>query len=311
MTGESAGTAKQAGNVVLVGRPNAGKSTLMNRFLSEKVAIVSDKPQTTRHRLVGILTTSRGQMVFLDTPGVHRPLHRMNRQMVEAAREAMQEADVVCLLHDASSSFGKGDDFLLSFVSASAAPKIAVLNKIDLVEKRMLLPRIARFAASGQFEEIVPVSALKGDGCDRLLDLLWQGLPEGEARFDTELVTVQPERYLAAERVREKLLGMTRDEVPFATAVRVDKWEEIPERSLVRIYASILVERPGQKAIVIGRSGGRIKAIGSAARRDLENYLGLKVFLDLHVRVQPGWREDPRILSELERMQEGVEWNTP
>lgn len=230
--------------------------------------------------------------------------------MVEMAREAVKEADVVCLLHDASSSYGKGDDFLLAFVGASAAPKIAVLNKIDRVDKKMLLPRIARFAASGQFEEIVPVSALKGDGCERLLELLWERLPAGEARFDTELVTVQPERYLAAERVREKLLAMTRDEVPFATAVRVDTWEEIPERSLVRIYASILVEKPGQKAIVIGRKGTQIKAIGSAARRDLEDYLGLRVFLDLHVRVQPGWREDPRILSELERMQESLDWNT-
>lgn len=294
---------------MLVGRPNAGKSTLMNRFLGEKVAIVSDKPQTTRHRLIGILTTSRGQMVFLDTPGVHRPLHRMNRQMVDAAREAMKEADVVCLLHDASVAFGQGDQFLFDFVSASEAPKIAVLNKIDRIDKRTLLPRIARFAESGQFEEIVPVSALSGEGCANLLEVLWERLPEGEARFDSELVTIQPERYLAAERVREKLLAMTRDEVPFATAVKIDQWEEVPERSLVRIFASILVDKAGQKAIVIGRKGSRIKAIGSAARHDLEEYLGGKVFLDLHVRVQPGWREDARILSELERMQEGVDWS--
>ncbi|HKI85877.1 MAG TPA: GTPase Era, partial [Thermoanaerobaculia bacterium] len=298
----------RAGTVVLVGRPNAGKSTLMNRFLGEKVAIVSDKPQTTRHRLIGILTTPRGQMVFLDTPGVHRPLHRMNRQMVDAAREAVKEADVICLLHDASVSFGQGDEFLLAFVSSAEAPKIAVLNKIDRMEKQDLLPRIQRFADSSQFEEIIPVSALTGDGCDRLLEVLWHYLPEGEARFDPELVTVQPERYLAAERVREKLLAMTRDEVPFATAVRVDRWEEITERALVRIFASILVDKPGQKAIVIGRKGSRIKAIGTAARRELEEHLGVRVFLDLHVRVQPGWREDARVLSELERMQEEIDW---
>ncbi len=309
MTETPAATSKRAGNVVLVGRPNAGKSTLMNRFLGEKVAIVSDKPQTTRHRLMGILTTSMGQMVFLDTPGVHRPLHRMNRQMVEAAREAMAEADVVCVLHDASVPFGQGDQFLLDFVGKSGAPKIAVLNKIDRIDKRALLPRIARFAENGQFDEIVPVSALNGDGCARLLNLLWDRLSPGEARFAPDLVTIQPERYLAAERVREKLLAMTRDEVPFATAVRIDRWEEVGNRSLVRIFASILVDKAGQKAIVIGRKGSRIKAIGSAARRDLEEYLGAKVFLDLHVRVQPGWREDPRILSELERMQEEIDWS--
>lgn len=308
MKGDSREAPSRAGNVVLVGRPNAGKSTLMNRFLGEKVAIVSDKPQTTRHRLIGILTTPQGQMVFLDTPGVHRPLHRMNRQMVDAAREAMEEADVICLLHDASVAFGQGDEFLLAFVSAAEAPKVAVLNKIDRMEKRGLLPRIQRFADCGHFEEIIPVSALTGDGCDRLLEMLWHYLPEGDPRFDPELVTVQPERYLAAERVREKLLAMTRDEVPFATAVRVDRWEEVPGRSLVRIFASILVDKPGQKAIVIGRKGTRIKAIGSAARRDLEEHLGVRVFLDLHVRVQTGWREDARILSELERMQEGVDW---
>jgi len=295
----------RAGTVALVGRPNAGKSTLMNRLLEEKVAIVSDKPQTTRQRLVGILSTERGQIVFHDTPGVHRPLHRLNKQMLRHATDALGEADVVCLLVDASQPFGKGDAFMLDLVARARGPNrgmnVALLNKIDRVAKPKLLPRIARYAESGLFREIVPVSALTGDGLDRVLALLWDLLPEGPPLYDPELLTIHPERFLAAERIREKVLEATREELPFATAVVVEAWEDDPERPFTRIHASILVERPGQKKILVGRQGAMIKRIGTAARHDLEAFLERKVHLDLFVREEPDWRENRRVLADLER----------
>jgi GTP-binding protein Era len=292
---------KRAGTVALVGRPNAGKSTLMNRLLEEKVAIVSDKPQTTRHRLVGILSSDRGQIVFYDTPGVHRPLHRMNRRMVHHAEEALTEADVVCLLVDASRPFGKGDAFMLDLVRRAGGPKVLLLNKIDRVAKPSLLPLIERYSKAADFREVVPISALTGDGLDRVMEVLWRLLPEGPPLYDPELLTVHPERFLAAEWIREKVLELTHEELPYSTAVVIDRWEDEPERDLTRIYARILVERSGQKAIVVGRRGAMIKNIGTAARLDLEELLERRVYLDLHVREAPGWREDRRVLAELDR----------
>ncbi len=289
----------RSGTVALVGRPNAGKSTLMNRLLREKVAIVSDKPQTTRHRLVGILSESRGQVVFYDTPGVHRPQHRMNRGMVKAAQEALNDADAVCLLVDASQSHGSGDAFMLEWVSRATTPKVVLLNKIDLIDKPSLLPRIARYAEAG-FDQIVPVSALTGDGEDRLLDVLWELMPEGEPIYDPELLTIHPERFLVAERIREKILERTRDELPFSVAVVIDDWQ-VKANGMTTIYASILVERDGQRRILLGSGGRRIKSIGIAARRDLERFLECRVYLDLKVRVEKNWRENPRILSDLDR----------
>jgi GTP-binding protein Era len=297
----SAGREVASGTVAFIGRPNAGKSTLMNRLLGEKVAIVSDKPQTTRHRLVGILSSERGQMVFYDTPGVHRPLHRLNRQMVRHAADALADADVICLLVDASQPFGSGDQYMIDLVAKAEGPRVLVLNKVDLVKKPNLLPRIDRYARTGLFEELVPVSAATGDGCDVLLDVLWKLLPEGPPLYDPELLTIHPERFLAAERIREKVLELTSEELPFATAVLVERWEEEPERGLVRIYASILAEKPGQKKILVGRQGSMIKAIGTAAREDLEEFLGRRVYLDLQVRLEPGWREDRGLLASLDR----------
>jgi GTPase len=290
----------RAGTVALIGRPNAGKSTLMNRLLGEKVAIVSDKPQTTRHRLVGILSDGHGQMVFYDTPGVHRPLHRLNRQMMSHAMDALRDADVVCALVDAAEPSGAGDRYLLDLLGKAEAPRILALNKIDRVRKPDLLPRIARYAAAGLFAEIVPLSAKTGDGCDLLLEVLWRALPEGPPLFDPELLTIHPERFLAAERIREKVLELTGAELPFATAVALDRWED-DGQGLVRIYASLLVERPGQKAILVGRGGQMVKAIGTAARRDLEELLGERVYLDLQVKLAPGWREDRGLLAALDR----------
>jgi len=291
----------KSGTVALVGRPNAGKSTLMNRLLEEKLAIVSDKPQTTRHRIVGILSGERGQMVFYDTPGIHRPLHRLNRQMVRYALDAMNDADVTALLVDTSEKFGKGDAYMLDLAGKAKGPRVLILNKVDQVRKPKLLPRIEQYAKTGLFEEIVPISAATGDNCDRLLDVFWNLLPEGEPVFDPELLTIHPERFLVTERIREKVLELTSDELPFTTAVVLERWEEEPEKNLVLIYASILVERPGQKAIVVGRQGSMIKAIGTAARMDLEEYLEKRVFLDLNVRLEPDWREDQALLAQIDR----------
>jgi len=291
----------KAGTVALVGRPNAGKSTLMNRLLAEKLAIVSDKPQTTRHRLVGILTTDRGQIVFHDTPGLHRPLHDLNRRMLQQATDALNEADVVCLLVDAAEAPGAGESYVLELLERTERPKVAVLNKIDVMNKGKLLPRIETYAETGIFEEIVPVSALTGDGAGVLLDILFRLLPEGPPLYDPDLLTVHPERYLAAERIREKVLENTRQELPYSTAVLIEGWEEDPDTRFTRIYATILVERPGQKKILVGHRGDMIKKIGTAARHDLEAFLDRKVYLDLHVRHEPRWRESRRILTELER----------
>jgi len=291
----------KAGTVTFVGRPNAGKSTLMNRLLGEKLAIVSDKPQTTRHRLVGILSGERGQMVIYDTPGIHKPMHRLNRQMVRHAMDAMNDADVICLLVDVSERGGSGDAYMLDLIGKAEGPRVLILNKVDRVKKTDLLPRIAHYAEAKLFEEIVPLSALKGDNADRLLDVLWNLLPEGEPIYDPELLTIHPERFLVAERIREKVLELTSEELPFSTAVVIERWEDDEEKDLTRIYATILVEREGQKKIVVGRQGSMIKNIGTAARLDLEEFLERHVYLELFVRVEPGWREDRAVLATLDR----------
>ena len=300
-TATASPTGTRYGTAALIGRPNAGKSTLLNRLLAEKLAIVSEKPQTTRYRIVGILTEPRGQVVFFDTPGIHRPLHRMNRLMLQEAESALQAADVVCLLVDAAEPFGKGDEYMLELMDRVKTPRLLLLNKIDLVKKSKLLPRIAQYAESGRFEELIPISAATGDGAERVLDAIFARLPEGPPLYDPELLTIHPERFLVAERIREKVLEQTAQEVPFATAVLIERWEDDATKDLVRIYASIIVEREGQKKILVGAGGSRIKAIGVAARADLEEFLEKQVFLQLHVRVEERWRENARILAELER----------
>jgi GTP-binding protein Era len=282
----------------------------MNRCLREKLAITSDKPQTTRQRLIGILSGERGQMVFLDTPGIHRPKHRMNRQMVRYAVEALDDADVVCLMTDVHQSFGSGEEYLLDLAAKADGPRVAVLNKVDLVDKPSLLPRMARYSETGLFEEIVPISALTGDGVDLLMELLWGLLPEGDPIYDTELLTVHPERFLVAEIIREKVLAATREELPFSTAVLLEHWEEpgegASERTPVRIFASVLVDKAGQKKILVGSRGSMIREIGTQARRELEDFLSRPVYLKLNVRYEPGWRENQRLLAELEG--QAVSW---
>jgi GTP-binding protein Era len=290
----------RSGFVSLLGRPNAGKSTLLNRMVGAKLAIVSDKPQTTRTRILGVKNYPEGQVVFVDTPGVHRPLHRMNVRMVDAAVDAAREVDLVAWLVDASEAVGAGTQFLLDIVKKTAQPTVLVLNKIDLIAKPKLLPIIDRFRQQYDFADIVPVSASTGDNVERLEEVLLSHLPEGERLFPEDYLTDQPERTLAAEMVREQVLAHTRDELPFTTAVVVDQFDE-PEKEggLLRLYCTILVEQDSQKPIVIGHAGDMIKKIGTAARLELEQFFGTRVFLDLHVKVKPDWREDERILDSL------------
>lgn len=293
----------KAGFVSFIGRPNAGKSTLLNRIVGVKLAIVSDKPQTTRTRILAVKNYPEGQVVFLDTPGIHRPLHRMNVRMVDAALETLREVDVLVLLVDASVPTGKGDAFVLDLVRQVTRPVILAFNKIDLIKKSRLLPLIDQYRAAREFRAIVPISALTGDGVDRLEAELLDALPEGEPLYPQDYLTDQPERVYAAEVVREKLLQHTRDELPFSTAVVVDRFEEVlrpgETRGLLRIYCTILVDKPSQKPIVIGRGGELIKRIGIEARQDLERFFDAHVYLDLHVKVKEDWRDDERLLDEL------------
>jgi GTP-binding protein Era len=288
-----------AGFVSLIGRPNAGKSTLLNRLVGVKVAIVSDKPQTTRNRIVGVKSYEDGQIVFVDTPGIHRPLHRLNVRMVDAAIETLREVDVVTLVYDASSKPGRGDAFVSGLLKDVRVPVILALNKIDLIAKSSLLPLIERAQAWHGFAAIVPVSAQTGDGVDRLERVLLDLLPEADPIYPDDFLTDQPVRALAAEIVREKVLQHTHAELPFSTAVAVDQFDESARAEMLKLYCTIFVEQESQKPIVIGRGGDMIKRIGTDARHDLERFFDTRVFLDLRVKVNPDWRNDERALDRL------------
>jgi GTP-binding protein Era len=290
----------KSGFVSFIGRPNAGKSTLLNRLVGTKLAIVSDKPQTTRNRILGVKNYPGAQVVFLDTPGIHRPLHRMNVRMVDAAVDTIREVDVLGLVVDVTEPSGKGDRFVLDLVKHAKAPVFLILNKIDLVKKSRLLPIIQQFSESGTFAEIIPVSASTGDNVDRLERAIIERLPEGERLYPEDYLTDQPERFFAAEIVREKLLQFTHAEIPFSSAVVVDRFEEPSgPKAILRLYCTIVVDRESQKPIVVGRGGEMIKKIGVAAREDLERFFDTRVFLDLHVRVKSEWREDDAVLDDI------------
>src|SRR5512145_1369790 len=289
----------RAGFVSLVGRPNAGKSTLLNRLVGTKVAIVSDKPQTTRNRILAVKNLEGGQIVFVDTPGIHRPLHRLNVRMVDAAVETLREVDVVVLVFDASTRPGRGDEYVSGLLRDVRTPVVLVMNKIDLVAKARLLPLIEQAQRWHEFAAIVPVSATTGDGVDRLERVLLAHLPEAGPIYPDDFLTDQPERALVAEIVREKVLQHTRAELPFSTAVTVDQFDESERDSILRLYCTIFVEQESQKPIVIGRGGEMIKRIGTEARQDLERFFDTKVFLDLRVKVNPDWRNNDRTLDEL------------
>jgi GTP-binding protein Era len=292
------------GHVSLIGRPNAGKSTLLNRLVGTKLAIVSDKPQTTRNRILGVRNYPDAQVVFLDTPGIHRPLHRMNVRMVDAAVDTIHDVDLLGLVIDANERRGHGDRYVFDLVKSVAVPVFLILNKIDLMKKVRLLPIIDEVSKLGNFAAIVPVSATTGDNVDRLEQVLIDALPEGERRYPDDFLTDQPERFFAAEIVREKLLQFTHAEIPFSSAVVIDRFEEPVEgrdskSALVRLYCTIVVERDSQKPIVVGHGGDMIKQIGVAAREELERFFGTRVFLDLHVRVKGEWREDEHVLGDI------------
>jgi GTP-binding protein Era len=289
------------GSVAIVGRPNVGKSTLLNALLNEKIAIVSDKPQTTRTRILGIVHRPDAQIAFLDTPGLHKPQYKLNRRMVQTALDTMREADLLYVMVEATGPPGQGDRAVIDEAGRVKAekglPVFLIISKVDLVNKLRLLPLIDGYRTMLDWTEVVPVSAVTSANVDRLLDVTVAALPEGQALYDQDMITDQPMRTLAAEIIREKILDRTSEEVPHSVAVEIDQFVE--EGKLARISASILVEKQSQKAIVIGKHGDRLKAIGTAARRDMERLFGMKVFLEMWVKVREAWRQDEEILAEL------------
>ena len=288
----------KSGFIAIVGRPNVGKSTLLNAIVGEKLAITSRKPQTTRNRITGILNTGDGQFIFLDTPGIHDAKTPLNRCMVKAATSAFGEVDLILLLVEADRGLDPGDGLILEGLRSSAVPVFLVINKVDLVEKPKLLPLIDRFRGLHDFREIVPVSAATGEGVGRLLELIVDAMPEGPKLFPDDLFTNQSERFIAAEIVREKILELTHREIPYATAVTVDSFKEDEERNRIRIAATITVEKDSQKGILIGKGGRMLKEIGMQSRLEMERFFAAKIFLELFVRVRKDWTKDPRWLKE-------------
>jgi len=289
----------RSGFVSIIGRPNVGKSTLLNRILGEKIVITSDKPQTTRNRIQGIHNVPGAQIVFIDTPGIHQARSRLNKYMVDVALSSIREVDLVLFLVEANQKPGEQEQEIIDVLAGTTAPVFLVINKVDMTEKGSVLERIAAYKDRYPFREIVPVSAQTGDGVDRLVALVRDILPEGPVYFPDDILTDVPERFIAAEIIREKVFRLTRDEIPYATAVEVDSFKEREDGGLVSIAATITVERDSQKGIIIGKKGAMLKKIGSAARVEIEHLLNTKVFLELFVRVRKDWSEDARMLKEL------------
>lgn len=278
----------RSGFVSVIGRPNAGKSTLLNHLLGQKVLIMSDKPQTTRNRIQCILTEERGQIVFLDTPGIHKPKHKLGEYMVGAAKESIREVDVILYMVDLSAEYGPGEEFIIQMLKQTKTPCVLVLNKVDLLTKEQLMRRVQEFSAFMDFKAIVPISAKTGENTDELLNVIFGQLSKGPMYYPEDEVTDQPERFIMAELVREKVLELTHDEIPHSIAVVIEEVEE--KKTLVKVRALIVVERDSQKGIIIGAGGKQLKEIGSLARRDIEALLGSPVFLELWVKVKKDWR---------------------
>jgi GTPase len=289
----------RSGFVSIVGRPNVGKSTLLNSILGEKIVITSDKPQTTRNRIRGIHNVPGAQIVFIDTPGIHRATSLLNRYMVDEALASIREVDVILFLVEADAPAGSQESLILELVGELTAPVVLVINKIDLVPKSSLLESIERFARLFPFREVIPVSARTGDGVERVVAAVYDLLPAGPVYFPDDILTDLPERFVVAEIIREKVFRLTRDEIPYSTAVEVESFKERQDGSLIAIAAVINVERDSQKGIIIGRKGEMLKKIGMQARREIEQLLDAKVFLELFVRVRKDWSENQRMLKEL------------
>jgi GTP-binding protein Era len=291
--------AYRSGYVALVGRPNAGKSTLLNRLVGEKIAAVSNKPQTIRHQIRGVISRPVGQVVLVDTPGVHQPGYLLNRRMMAAVHDALEGVDMVCLIRDASAPTGNGDRFVLDLVKKSGKPSMLLLNKTDKIDdKRGLLPLIEWYSGEHEWRAVVPLSARTGDQLEDLVKEFVSNLPEGEPIFEEDELTDQPMRVIVAEMVREKILKVTGEELPYVTAVVTERYEETSDE-LARIYCAVYVERESQKRIIIGKGGARLKEVGTEARRDVERLVGHKVYLELFVKVEEGWRDSPRALNEM------------
>jgi GTP-binding protein Era len=299
----------RSGFVSIIGRPNAGKSTLLNALVGEKLAIVTRKPQTTRNRIQGIVNIERqknrsaGQIILVDTPGVHKPVNTLNRRMMKEVYDALEGCDLLLVIVDATAKFGTGDKFVLDIAKKSGQSCFLLLNKIDALDKQKLLPLIAEYKELHEFAEVIPISALRRDGLDMLLDSVARALPEGPRYFPKGQVTDQPERFLVAELIREQVLLATEQEVPYATAVIIEQYEE--GEKLTRIAATIFCERHGQKAILIGKQGTTLKKIGTGARLQIERVLNTKVFLELFVKVRSGWRDSRQVVEETDWRTQG------
>ncbi len=295
LTGEPAGF--HSGFVAVVGRPNVGKSTLVNSLVGQKVAIVSDKPQTTRNRILAVVNRPQGQVVLFDTPGIHKPMHRMNERMVDTAVKSLGQVDLAVWVVDITEAYGPGDRHVRDVLKSSGRAVILAINKIDRVPRPRILSAIEQYRSLLDFAEVVPVSARDGDNVELLGSLLLAHLPPGERLYPEDFLTDLPERFFVAEMVREQILRLTREEIPYTTGVVVESFKE--EEGLVRIEASIFVERDSQKGIIIGRGGSMLKSVGTAARRQIEEFLGTRIFLGLFVKVRERWREDAALLDEM------------
>lgn len=297
----------KVGYAALIGRPNVGKSTLLNKILGEKVAIISDKPQTTRTSILGIKTTARGQIIFVDNPGIHKPLHKLNRRMMNFVDSALETSDVICLLIDATLRFGHGDEYVLDFLKRVSTPVILLINKVDIIKKEKILLIIDKYKDLFDFKEIIPISALKGTNLDALENSLYDLLPAAEKLYEDDDISVQSERFLLSEIIREKMLAHVRQELPFVTAVYINAIEEVPpqdpesfKKPVKHIRATIFVEKDSHRVILIGRRGSMVKLIGSEARREMEEVLDTRVYLDLKIRVKDRWRDQADVLSLIE-----------
>jgi GTPase len=288
----------RSGFIGIIGRPNVGKSTLFNAIIGEKISIIANKPQTTRTKITGIKNLADAQLIFLDTPGIHKAKTPLNRVMVKTARDTFGDADILLMLVDATSAVHHQDIFLIEALAEINIPVFLVINKIDLIEKQTLLPLIDKFRTLYDYKEIIPVSAVKGDGIDDLLETIKNNLPEGPQYFAEDAFTDASERFIAAEFIREKIMLLTAQEVPYATAVEIDLFKEEEEKNLIRISATITVEKESQKAIMIGKKGAMLKKIGTQSRLEMEKLFGAKVFLKLFVRVKKDWTSSEKMLQE-------------
>lgn len=288
----------KSGFISIIGRPNVGKSTFLNHVVGQKIAIMSDKPQTTRNKVQGVVTTDDAQMIYIDTPGIHKPKHKLGDFMVKVARNTLSEVDIIMFMVNAEEKIGPGDRFILEMLSNTKTPVFLIINKIDLVHPDNLLEIITSYKSEYDFAEIVPISALKGNNTERLLETLKDYLPEGPKYYPDDQVTDHPERFIISEFIREKVLHLTREEIPHSIAVVIEQIKREEDRDLVNIMATIIVDRDSQKGIVIGKKGALLKEIGTKSRHDIEMLLGSKVFLELWVKVQKDWRNTPGRLKE-------------